>query len=148
MKSTTIILLLAISSCFSQVKDYKPRLRSLQKQQKVLFENIKIGDTIQIPYGVQTDYDKDHNTSLMTYSIFSELDNYECIIEGVVTDKNKRKSGYNILYKVTNLSLCKFEKTVYNTRKKKGSEMLNNIQEIKVGEILNHNMKYFKIISH
>ena len=124
------------------------RLKSLQKHQKMLFENINIGDTIRIPYEVQTNYDKEYNTNLIVYSIFAELDNYECIIEGVVTGKNKRKNGYNILYKITNVSLCKFDRIVHYTRKIKGSEMLNHVKVIKVGEILDHNLKYFKIISN
>ncbi|MGL2963713.1 hypothetical protein ACSVH2_07835 [Flavobacterium sp. RSB2_4_14] len=147
MNRFIIIFLLTFSSCFSQNDKTNASSKSRIKFQKKVFNNLKIGDTIKIPFGTQTNYEKEGNTDLIVYSIYSDMKNYECIIEGVVLSKNKKNNGYNIQYKITNIDLCKFDKIVHYTRKVKGSEIVNNMKEMKVGEILIHNIKYYKLLN-
>lgn len=146
MNRFIIIFLFTISSCFSQSDENNTTSKSRIKFQKEVFNNLKVGDTIKIPFGIQTNYDKEENTNLVVYSIYSDMKNNECTIEGVILSKNKKNNGYNIQYKITNIDLCKFNKIVHYTREVKDSEIVNNMKEMKVGAILIHNIKHYKLL--
>lgn len=96
-------------------KPIKPALEEIGKQMELksaeikrMFKSLSVGDTIKIPFSGSYRHDG--------------------------TEKNKRKRGYNIVFKVTNLDLCSYDSIVYNG---------NNIG---VGDSVSHNMKYFEVL--
>ncbi|MBL7856032.1 MAG: hypothetical protein JNL17_16660 [Cyclobacteriaceae bacterium] len=105
-----------------------------QKRIKDLFEKMEIGDTVKIPYSPNDNYDGTKRTFLFNWSYVSDNVDFKCIIEGVILEKDKRKKGYNITYKVTNCEQCKYESLVFNN------------DNMTVGRVLKHNMKVFKVL--
>ena len=129
--------------CFKQKFDpIKPELdkiaqrsKEITKENKRNFELLKIGDTITIPFSGTFKYDGTERTSLFVYSYLVEGDNFACKIKGVVTKKQKNRKGYFVNFKVTDLDNCEYKSMIYND------------QEVKIGQILEQNMRYFKIIT-
>lgn len=122
-------------------KPYKPALDSINKELKSKRKQIKetykallIGDTIRIPYSGDWRYDGTDRTTLHSYSYVVDGDNFDCIIKGIITEKNKRKGGYNIVYRVIDCKDCRFDNIVLNKK------------ELKVGELIEYNMRYLKIL--
>lgn len=120
---------------------YKPQLdeigRYLKKESKAVkeyFKELEIGDTIKVPYSGSYRADGTDRTSLSVFSYAVDDGNFDCIIEGVVVKKNRRNGGFNLVYEVVNTRLCKYDSIVYHEK------------EIRVGDVLTHNMKYFKVI--
>ena len=64
------------------------------------------------------------------------MEEFDCVIEGILDDKNKRNKGYNIVYKVTATDSCNYDSIIYN-----GQNMV-------VGKLFEHNMKYFKVLKN
>jgi hypothetical protein len=116
----------------------KPRVDEIQRQMiskqaklKLSFEKLKIRDTIKIPFKIQ-----DHGTdwtTLFAYSAFPNYTTYDCIITGIVIEKNKKHKGYNLVYKVIKCNNCK-PSSIYNGK------------TMKIDKVFAHNMKYFKVI--
>ena len=94
---------------------------------------MNIGDTIKIPFRGQYRYDGTDRTTLVAYSAFPDYTIYDCIIKGVVVDKNKNHKGYNLVYRVINCDKCK-PSSIYNGR------------TMKPDEVFEHNMRYFKVL--
>lgn len=121
---------------------YKPELdkiakrsKEITKENKESFALIKIGDTISIPFS--SSY-KSNGTGMITLHVYSYLvdgENFDCKIQGIVTEKRKNRKGYFLTYKVTNTTNCKYKSMTYNDK------------EVKVGETFEQNMKYFKVIT-
>jgi hypothetical protein len=107
-----------------------------RKQIKDTFKGLALGDTIRIPYSGTWRYDGTDRTTLHSYSYFIDEDNYDCIIKGIITEKNKRKGGYNLIYRVIDFKDCHFQNIVLNG------------QELKGGELIEYNMRYFKILKN
>jgi hypothetical protein len=105
-----------------------------QKQNKITFDTLKVGDKVRIPFSTEYNSDGTHRTTLIVYSIFAYKLKYDCIIEAVITDKNYNNNGYNLVCKITSDNLCKSE-SVYNGK------------TMKIGEVFVHNMKYFKVLT-
>ncbi len=105
-----------------------------QKQNKINFENLKIGDKVRIPFSTEYNSDGTHRTTLIVYSIFAYKSKYDCIIEAIITDKNHNNNGYNLVCKITSDNLCK-PGSIYNGK------------TMKIGEVFVHNMKYFKVLT-
>jgi hypothetical protein len=130
------------TACYSrQFEPDKPILDSIAKefvkkrrQNKKYFEALNIGDTIKIPFSTEYNSDGTHRTKLIVYSFFANKLKYDCIIEAVVIDKNHHKKGYNLICKVTSCNLCE-PQSIYHDK------------TIKIGEVFEHNMKYFKILT-
>lgn len=128
--------------CYSrQFEPNKPILDSIrkemikqQKQNKTIFDSLKVGDKVRIPFSTEYNSDGTHRTTLIVYSIFAYKPKYDCIIEAVITDKNHNNNGYNLVCKITSVNLCKPE-SVYNGK------------TMKIGEVFVHNMKYFKVLT-
>jgi hypothetical protein len=122
-----------------EFKPDKPILDSIgrvmkleRKRIKETFKELNLGDTIRIPYSGDWKYDGTDRTTLHLYSCFIEGEIFDCIIRGVIIDKNKRKNGYNLVYKVIDCNDCHFDNIVLNGK------------ELKEGDIIEYNMKYFK----
>ncbi len=127
--------------CYSrQFEPKKPILDSirkemikLQKRNKIAFNNIEVGDKVRIPFNTAYNSDGKHRTTLNVFSVSANKSKYDCIIEVVITDKNRDNNGYNIICKITSDILCKPE-SIYNGKK------------METGEVFVYNMKYFKVL--
>jgi hypothetical protein len=132
------------SPCFiRKFIPYKPSLDEIQAQFKVkrkeikaFFKRLEVGDTIRIPYSGSYRSDGTDRTTLYEFSSVTEGNRFDCIIEGIIIDKNGRNRGYNIVYRVTNTSLCKYDSIIYNRK------------NMVVGEVFEHNMRYSKVLKN
>ncbi|MCG8700741.1 MAG: hypothetical protein MI922_21995 [Bacteroidales bacterium] len=110
------------------------RMEEIRIQNRMNFKRLSIGDTIRIPFSGSYRHDGTDRMTLRVFSIYSKGINYPCIINGVITDKNKSKRGYNLEYRVINCDECTYDSIVYQKK------------EIKIGDVFNHNMKYHKVM--
>jgi hypothetical protein len=131
--------------CYERVfKEYnppKPVLDSINKENKLkrkqikdTFKRLALGDTIRIPYSGTWRYDGTDRTTLHSYSSGVDGVDFECIIKGIITEKNKRKSGYNLVYRVIDCNDCHYD------------NILLNGKELKNGELIEYNMRFYKIL--
>ena len=136
-----------INICYERVfKAYEPAkpvldslskvYKSKRKQIKDTFKGLALGDTIRIPYSGSWREDGTDRTTLHLYSNGVDGEDFECIIRVVITDKNKRKGGYNLLCRVIDCKDCHYDNIVRNGK------------ELKVGETIEFNMKYYKILKN
>jgi len=107
-----------------------------RKKNKETFKKLALGDTIRIPYSGSWRYDGTDRTTLHLYSFVVDGEDFDCIIRGVITDKNKRKGGYNISYRIIDYKDCHYDNIVLNGK------------ELKIGDTIEYNMKYFKTINN
>lgn len=108
--------------------------KSKNRQIKDTFKGIKLGDTIRIPYSGSWRYDGTDRTTLHQYSNGVGGEDFDCIIRGVIANKNKRKGGYNLVCKVIDCKDCHYNNIILNGK------------ELKAGDTIVYNMKYFKIL--
>ncbi|KGO85953.1 carboxypeptidase-like regulatory domain-containing protein [Flavobacterium suncheonense] len=128
--------------CFNQeFVPIKPELdriaidiKAIKENNKKSFKKLAVGDTIKIPFSGTYRYDGTNRTTLFAYSSLTDEDTFDCVIEGVITEKSKNRKGYNLVYKVTNINNCKYDSIVYDNK------------QLIIGETFTHNMKYFKVI--
>jgi hypothetical protein len=128
---------------FKPQKPPKPVLDSIskvykseRKQIKDTFKGLTSGDTIRIPYSGSWRADGTDRTTLYNYSNYVHVEDFDCIIRAVITDKNKRKGGYNLVCRVIDCKDCHYINIVRNGK------------ELKVGETIEYDMKYFKILKN
>jgi hypothetical protein len=133
---------------FEEYNPPKPVLDSINKKYKLkrkqikdTFKGLALGDTIRIPYYGTSRYDGTDTTNLNPYSFAFDRENFDCIIQGVITEKNKRKGGYNLVYRVIDSIDCHYDNMVINEPYYPG-------KELKVGETFKFNMKYSKILKN
>lgn len=107
-----------------------------RKQIKDTFKLLAIGDTIRIPYYETPRYDGSGKIALNPYSFAFDGENFDCIIQGLITDKNKRKDGYNILYRVIGCRDCNYDKMILDGK------------ELKNGELIELDMRYIKTLNN
>jgi hypothetical protein len=119
----------------SRLDEISKHLKAKRQENRRRFKALAIGDTIRIPFSGTFRSDGTDRTSLTVFSYVVGDSDFKCLIEGVVLDKNKRKNGYNIIYRITSTNLCKYDSVIYNGK------------DVVPGEVLTHNMKYFKIIT-
>lgn len=131
--------------CYERVfEEYNPPklvLDSIKKENKLkrkqikdTFKGLVLGDNIRIPYSGSWRDDGTDRTTLHSFSCGVDGEDFECIIKGVITEKNKRKGGYNIVYRVIDCNNCHYDNIVLNGK------------ELKEGELIEYNMKYFKVL--
>jgi hypothetical protein len=136
-----------INICYESVfithNPTKPVLDSLnkayklkRKQIKVTFKGLDLGDTIRIPFSGSWRDDGTDRTTLHLYSNSVDAKDFDCIISGVITGKNKRKGAYNLVCRVIDCKDCHYDNIVL-----RGTEL-------KVGESFEYNMKYYKILKN
>lgn len=90
------------------------------------FNQLNIGDTIYVPY---------HGSSTnKVYSAYSDYINYDCLITGIVLNKDKKKRGFNIHYKVINMDNCIYKSLTHKE------------QVVKVGDTIEYNMRHCRLI--
>ena len=107
-----------------------------KKQIKDTFKGLSLGDTIRIPYYGTPRYDGTGRTTLNPYSYTFDGENFDCIIQGVITEKNKRKGGCNLVYRVIDCSDCHYDNIVLNGK------------ELKNGELIEYYMRYTKTLKN
>jgi hypothetical protein len=107
-----------------------------REQNKDSFKGLALGDTIRIPYSGSWREDGTDRTTLHLYSNGVDGEDFECIIRVVIIDKNKRKGGYNLVCRVIDSKDCHYDNIVRNGK------------ELKVGETIEFNMKYYKILKN
>jgi hypothetical protein len=130
--------------CYSrQFKPDKPIIDSIarvmsqkRKQIKKTFKEFTIGDTIRIPYSASWRHYGTDRTTLHSYSYVVDGENFDCIIKGIITEKNKRKGGFNLMYRVIDCKNCHFDNLILNKK------------ELNVGDLIEYNVKYFKILKN
>jgi len=103
---------------------------------KETFKKLALGDTIRIPYFASWRYDGTDRTTLYFFSYVVDGEDFDCIIRGVITDKNNRKGGYNISCRIIDCKDCHYDNIVLNGK------------ELKVGDTIEYNMKYFKTLNN
>lgn len=127
--------------CYSRkFEPIKPKLdkigmqiNSVQEQIRKDYQNLSVGDSIEIPFSVYKRYDGTDNTTLFAWSTLTTEKDFDCVIEGVVTKKYRYRNGYNLIYRVTNFKKCEYDSIVYNGK------------AMKIGQEYEHDMKIFKI---
>jgi len=105
---------------FSDLNEIRIQDKLTKKQIKTKFKDLNIGDFVKVP--------------TQTWSAYTNGADYGCLITGVIVDKNKKNGGYNLILKVSK-NVCKNEQATYNGKK------------VEIGDLITHNMKYFKIIT-
>lgn len=128
------------SICYErEFKPDKPILDSIGKVGKLkekhiieTFKKLSIGDTIRIPYAGTWGADGTDRTTLNLYSYDVDGENFECIINGVITKKDNRNGGFNIVYRVIDTENCSFKNIILDEK------------ELKSGELIELNLKYIK----
>jgi hypothetical protein len=119
----------------------KKKYKLKKKQNKDTFKGLALGDTIRIPYYGTSRYDGTDTTNLNPYSFAYDRANFDCIIQGVITEKNKRKGGYNLVYRAIGCIDCRYDNMVIN-------EPYYPDKELKVGETFIFNLKYSMILKN
>ena len=133
---------------FKELNPPKPVLDSINKKNKLkikqnkdTFKGLAVGDTIRIPYYGTSRYDGTDTTNLSPYSFTFDRENFDCIIQGVITEKNRHKGGYNLVYRFIDCIDCHYNiMAIY--------EPYYTHKELKVGETFKFNMKYSKILKN
>lgn len=109
-------------------------MKMKQKRMKGIFRELKIGDTIKIPYNpIQYSW-RGRDATLQAWSLTTSRTKFDCVIKGIILDKDRRKGGYNLIYKVTGCELCKFDSIKYENK------------NVAAGQVFRHNMRYYKIL--
>ncbi len=105
-------------------------MKEIDAEVKENFQELSIGDTVLIPFSAR----ESNGASLAYFSHIIDRVEFDCMIQGVIIGKSKRKRGYNLTYMVTHTNWCQYDSIVLNGR------------EMEVGEIFEYNMKYCKIL--
>ena len=105
---------------FSDLDEIRRQDKLTKKRIRTKFKELKVGDIVKVP--------------TQSWSAYTNGADYGCLITGVVVDKNKKNGGYNLILKVSK-NLCENEQATYKGKK------------VEIGDLITHNMKYFKIIT-
>lgn len=105
----------------SQLDEIGRQMQLIKKQIKAEFEELSIGDTIKVPSE--------------SFSSYTDETEFGCLITATITGKNKKKGGFNLILRVLDKEHCQDGKTNYNGK------------PVEIGDMIEHNMKYFKILN-
>lgn len=119
-----------------QLDEIRRELKIESKRVKTLFGKLQIGDTIQVPFSGTYKYDGTDRTTLAPWVYFTDEKEFQCVIEGMITNKDRRNFDYNIEIRVTDCNLCEYEAPIIY----QGKDMI-------VGSIFKHNMRLLKVTS-
>lgn len=116
---------------FTPIKPELDKIRNWMNEKKIEirkdFEQLSAGDTVYVPYsGANTN---------SVHSGYSNYVDYDCLVEGVVISKNKKKKGFNIYYRVVDLDECTYVTLTHND------------EVVSVGDTIQHNMRHFRLIT-
>jgi len=105
---------------FLDLKKIRREGRLTKKRINSTFKELDIGDIVKVP--------------TQTWSVYTNGVDYGCLITGVITEKNRNKKGLNLIVKVSD-NICENGQATYNGK------------NVEIGDLITHNMKYFKIIT-
>lgn len=105
---------------FPDLKEIRRQDRLTKKQIKSTFKELDVGDIVKVP--------------TQTWSAYTNGADYGCLITGIITKKNRNKKDLNLILKVSE-NICENGQATYNGEK------------VEIGDLITHNMKYFKIIT-
>lgn len=111
-------------------KEGEDRQKAMNNEVKRKFEQLSVGDTIKVPFGVSRDA---RSISFSVYPYYDETGDFDCIVTGVIVKRNKKKKAYFLTIKVTD----KWFRNEEDYKRKSRME---------VGELFSHPMSYFKTI--
>jgi hypothetical protein len=121
----------------SYYKDYWERLKNKKKNIKENFKELEKGDIVKVPmsglFGWRFDGTDRTNLDIYYYTVENSRD-FDCIVEGTVVSKYKKRNNFYVEIKLTNLDKCDFKNPIYNEK------------EIAVGNLMVINMSNSKII--
>lgn len=128
------------SPCFDYVfipdKPELDEIRNWMKQKKYEInqelKQLAEGDTIYVPYATSWRYDGTDRTALHQYSSYTDETEFGCIIAGTLVNKDRKG---NIRFSVMDIGECHYEAITLNDR------------PVKARDILECNMKYFRVIT-
>jgi len=72
-------------------KESEDRQRAVNNEVKRKFKQLSVGNTIKVPFGVTRDA---KNISFSMYSNQSEIEDFDCIITGILVNKKKKKDNF------------------------------------------------------
>ena len=107
--------------------EIRKELAEIKKQIRKEYKKMEIGDTVRIPYSGTYRSDGTDRTSLSVFAYFVDRKKFDCIIEGVITDK---KRNHDFWYRVTSCDACNYKPIVYQSK------------EVVVGQVIRHSMGY------
>jgi hypothetical protein len=131
------------STCYTrEFEPDKPRLDQIRKELsvkskrvKTLFKKLDIGDTIQVPFSGTYKSDGTDRTTLIPWAYYTDATKSQCLIEGIVTAKDKRNAGYNIEFRVTDCNSCKYD-----------TPIIYQERDMVVGAVFRHNMRILNLL--
>ena len=106
----------------------KQKKTEINQEVKQLVE----GDTIYVPYATTWRTDGTDRTKLHQYWSYTDETEFGCIIAGTLVNKDRKG---NIRFRVTDIGECDYEAITLKDR------------PVKAGDILECNMKYFRVIT-
>jgi hypothetical protein len=122
----------------SEIDSIGKELIQRQKETKLAFRKLNIGDTVRIPFSDAGGYRADgtDRTTLIAYISGSRWQHYSgCAAKCIVTDKYKRRRAYNIVCKVVSCGGCS-DPSVFEGR------------VMQAGEVFTYNMRNFAILDN
>lgn len=119
-----------------QLDEIRKELRAEGKRIKNLFHNLEIGDTIQVPFSGTYGSDGTDRTTLTPWFYFTDETKSKCLIEGIITHKDKRNSGYNIEINITDCQSCTYDTPIIYQQK-----------DMVIGTVFRHNMRLLKVVT-
>ena len=88
-----------------QLDEIRKELKIERKRIKILFSKLEIGDTIRVPFSGTYRSDGTDRTTLSPWAYFTDASKSQCLIEGIITNKDRQNSGCNIEIKITEITV-------------------------------------------
>lgn len=119
----------------SVYQKYWNKLKDKKKSLKQNFKELEIGTVVQVAFSGSWRYDGTDTTTLHSYLYTADdLSDFECLIEGKVVEKVKKKKRYNLTIEITNCDSCEYKNSVFNKK------------EVETGKTMVVDMAYEKVI--
>ncbi|MBR9918070.1 hypothetical protein GYB29_10400 [bacterium] len=119
----------------SVYQEYWNKLKNKKKSLKQKFKELEIGTVVQVAFSGSWRYDGTDTTTLHSYLYTADdSSDFECLIEGKVIEKIKKKKRYNLTIKITNCDSCEYKNPVFNKKK------------VETGKTMVVDMAYEKVI--
>jgi len=113
-------------------KKQKQKEKEFDNGIKQKYEELSVGDTIKVPFGVIR---SENDISFSIYSNYTNwnYDDFDCIATGIIMKKTKNKS-YSLTIKIIDIWFK--DKDDYSKNRTK-----------KIGDLFTHEMRYFEVIT-
>src|SRR5690554_177998 len=121
----------------SYYKKYWDDIKNKRKSLKQQFKELEIGDLVKVPLSGSTGwrYDGTDRTTLHNYLYTVENSReFECVVEGTIVSKRKKRKNYFLTIKLTNCDSCQYKNPIYNKKK------------VSIGELMKIDMAIDKVI--